>query len=66
MNTRVHTPNILFTSFNMITVSDSTVTQRMTVLLKRGITTLLLTIVSIESNVTGYAYKYECQTFTLA
>lgn len=67
MNTRcVHTPYILFTSFNMVTASDSTVTQRLTALSKRGIKTLLVTILSMESNFTDYAYKYEYQTLILA
>lgn len=57
MNTCVHTPNRLFTSLNMITVSDITFTQRLTVLSKRGIKTPLVTFFSIESNFTGYAYK---------
>lgn len=64
-NTRVHTPKRLFTSFNMITISDITVAQRLTALSKRGINTLLVTINSKWSNFTGYAYKYEYQTFTL-
>lgn len=66
MNTRVHTPNILFTSFNMITVSNSTVKHRLTALSERRIRTLLVTIFCIESNFTGYAYKYKYQTLTLA
>lgn len=66
MNTLVHTPKRLFTSFNMITVCDITVTQRLTFLSKRGKKTPGVTIFCMESNFTGYAYKYEYQTFTLA
>lgn len=66
MNTSIHTPNKLFTSFNMITVSDSTVAQRLTALSKRGIKTLGVTILSIESNFTGYADKYVHQSYTHA
>lgn len=57
-NLLVHTPRRLFTTFNMITICDITVTQRLTALSKRRIKTRGVTIFSIESNFTSYVYKY--------
>lgn len=59
----VHTHERVFTAINMVTFCDTTVTLRLAVTTILRIRTFMFTILSIESNFTGYtcANNYYCK-----